>query len=76
MPDQSQSTQQVRDLVVGLSDIAFRELCIQVLRTWGKTPPGRSEVDLREIGYEVLKSLALSKRVTLLDRHRLGTRGS
>ena len=45
--------EQVKDLVVGLSDLEFREVCIQGLRTWGKTPPGRTQVDLRELGYEV-----------------------
>jgi len=67
MPDKSLATQQVKDLVVGLSDLEFREVCIHALRTWSKNPPGRTQVDLRAIGYEVLKSLALNKGVTLLD---------
>src|SRR5579872_3247084 len=67
MPDKSQATQQLKELVVGLSDLEFREQCIHALRTWSRNPPGRTQVDLREIGYEVLKSLVLNKGLTLLD---------
>jgi hypothetical protein len=67
MPDKSPATEQVRDLFAGLSELNVRELCVEGLRTWRKNCPDRTQVDVRDIGWEVLRGLAISKRVTLLD---------
>jgi len=67
MPDRSSATQQIKELVAGLSPSEFRELCIQGLRTWRTSVPGRSQVDVRDIGWEVLRNLSITKRVTLVE---------
>jgi hypothetical protein len=67
MPDKSAATDQVKGLLAGLSDANVRELCIDGLRAWRKSFPDRTQVDVRDIGWEALRSLSISKRVTLLD---------